>query len=1152
MKKYVVLNERGIFPAEKLAVFLGKIRSYSESDREALLSVISTLYSKAVEEGDSGCAQYFDDLTSKGFLSFSFDLKKLNELLKEDNPAARGMVSFLRQIKDENETNFNKSRDVLEYAVGVASEGNLEDFKECYKEGLQEPDFQNYYFFSDYVNPADGLFDRKIYDAAKEYNGKLQAKGREANPMFGDRSADIIKAAIDSSTGKISPLALDFADKYFIGIEDKSALGKLKSVRRSIKSRYSYSQTPMYKNTSGMLGRYVEILYAIKDSKMDFNPINAKYMAKILEMRTSSFIYNFEFFNNLKGSNGVVDESKFKLVYNVLEKTSDMSAAAEVAKSLKELGDGEAVNVLNAAEEVLGTERSAMRNFGGFVQYCWGDGEDKIENAVFIKEIVDLTDETINLIPQVFEVFQNEENKEFAYKLASSCDLHGYDINSLAILLAKYKDENGSPNPFIKDKIESFAKAGVPFCYFDELYTACVKNCENPEEGFLEDEFNKVTEIFGRDSSLCHGLDIKSLVSALDGDSSFLNLRFKEKVSLLNVFMGIKKDPETSIFEPEFTDKMIDMLDKSISNDSVFLPVSEEVKTDFLNSVLYSPKLNSEGYSEFETVLKESIPYLENLKEGLPLSYPRERFVKDLSNLCDSKEKIKILGEKTGIVPILKSGEENPEIEGYEGIILLDDLDRSDPFQNDLYNLMYKFMYNNAVRTGNAKLDTELNRVIKACPEFINIIGKAQHSTHNYSLDIHSLLVLAHSIENPEYLNLNSTDKVMLKIATLFHDIAKQQNAVDEGHQEPSSIYARSIVKKFFKNEDSKDRVYELIRNHHWLAEFQTSRDKEKVAKETAYKFRRPNDFEIAKIMARADLKAVSEEFYQNHIDALDEKNIKPISDMLDMLYATGCAAFTDYPDLEREFKGEIKIVNGREFKVINFNEIENGKNLFDYGFEYGKTKEDLNFLVHMVDEHRMSESLRTVDMLTSSVNGGVLSESIISPKYRRTYCNRKYGVLLSQINANLVNMNDSNQGSGDQKDFNDITRLTFDSFANSRRSNFRNGFLKELGLEADKVSDRDFGEFYKNHVVGKTSLSQFDEKRKYQIGKKTFSGKEIKEAIKKYQTSLIDVKEAGHNELVGYIPKIKAVVAKEKTISAVPSELLDFAYENNLPVVLV
>ena len=97
-----------------------------------------------------------------------------------------------------------------------------------------------------------------------------------------------------------------------------------------------------------------------------------------------------------------------------------------------------------------------------------------------------------------------------------------------------------------------------------------------------------------------------------------------------------------------------------------------------------------------------------------------------------------------------------------------------------------------------------------------------------------------------------------------------------------------------------------------------------------------------------------------------------------------------------------------------------------------------------------------------------------------------------------------------------------------------------------------DFGEFYKNNIIAKSSFNQFVSGKEYTLGTKTITGEDIKQAIIKFQDSLIDKKEQNHNEIVGYVPKLQAVVAKERSLSSIPDEILEFAKENNLPVVLI
>ena len=82
-------------------------------------------------------------------------------------------------------------------------------------------------------------------------------------------------------------------------------------------------------------------------------------------------------------------------------------------------------------------------------------------------------------------------------------------------------------------------------------------------------------------------------------------------------------------------------------------------------------------------------------------------------------------------------------------------------------------------------------------PEFINVIGKQQHDTHHYSVDVHILTVLQEAMNNPEYKNLSNSDKTCLKFACLLHDIAKQEGITDDLHPEASALFARDIMRKY-------------------------------------------------------------------------------------------------------------------------------------------------------------------------------------------------------------------------------------------------------------------------------------------------------------------------------------------------------------------
>ncbi len=725
-----------------------------------------------------------------------------------------------------------------------------------------------------------------------------------------------------------------------------------------------------------------------------------------------------------------------------------------------------------------------------------------------------------------------------------------------AVNIAVYcKDKNGSFKlyPEQKESLNKYLKKDGAMENYSRLLPALsmeyVKENSAGEPYFDKKGFSQMADIlldYREFNDIELILPIKNLINLLKGENFGLSsLSFKQTFkiyqSLSNIQENLKKD---TIYDNRFNfiDKALSDIEYKMNTSEFSLPVEESSIQDFATKIVASKK---DGFSEFEKAITDSIPLLKSFDDGVPLKYSRKEFLSDLSKICDSKDKIKTLSSKIGIQP-LTEGDGQGNITGYNGIIRLDDLNKDEPFEAEIYNLAHKFLYENKVNTGNKELDDNLNTIIKAFPEFINTIGKKQHSTHEYTLDIHTLLVLANSINNPDYKNLAPANKTVLKTAALFHDILKAENEADENHQILSAFYARGIVKKFMKNPEMLERLSEFIKNHHWLRDYDPS--KKYSIKSTAFKFRRAGDFDAAKIMAQADLMSVSDEFYNTYKDALKKDRITKIEESIEEFNSNGCAVFSDYIVAPDKLKGLTQKYKGVDYKVIDFHKISNNEDLSKYGFVPKRFKKDVRFLVHMVPGDKIRSSLDLVKRLSSSINEGCLSVSLIDTNHARTYCDRKYGVILSSINDNVVNINSTNQGSGGKKGSNEAIDFCF--YNTEKRENFKKNVLLNLGIE--KVSDKEYAAFYRDVLSQKTSLAGIMDDKEYFLSGKKFTGRDLKDAITKFQNSLIDETKKEHNELLCYIPKINAVVAKENSLSKVPDEILDFANENNLPIVLI
>ena len=297
----------------------------------------------------------------------------------------------------------------------------------------------------------------------------------------------------------------------------------------------------------------------------------------------------------------------------------------------------------------------------------------------------------------------------------------------------------------------------------------------------------------------------------------------------------------------------------------------------------------------FKGFFSNNNPKLDNLlkstdftiyqKQGLPLSYSRSQFLFDLDIILsklDIQSKSKLLSK----LQITEIRDKQAKLIGYDKIINLNFVPETKEEQKAL-ELAKKFILQNRVITNNEELNKALNSLIKGMPEFINIIGKQQHNTHSYSLDIHILTVLNEVLNNPEYDSLSNIEKLCTKLTIILHDISKPQGINDKTHPLTSALYAKDILERYNLPYEIKDRIFELIKNHHWLEEYNTNQKDEGYI---AAQFRRKNDIKIARIMAQADLKAVdkSHSFYNMFKSALDKPMQQPIDEKLNLINQTG------------------------------------------------------------------------------------------------------------------------------------------------------------------------------------------------------------------------------------------------------------------------
>ena len=243
----------------------------------------------------------------------------------------------------------------------------------------------------------------------------------------------------------------------------------------------------------------------------------------------------------------------------------------------------------------------------------------------------------------------------------------------------------------------------------------------------------------------------------------------------------------------------------------------------------------------------------------IELLYSRSDFVKDVKE----------------ILKHLSSTAQKEATEPFNFVIEYDFLNGC-PCPNDNGNAainecVKKFVLNNKISIkNNIELSACLESITGALPEFLSLIGKVQHLTHDYSVDVHTLKVLQGVMSDKRYQTLPASDRRVLQIAILLHDLTKKEGEIDKSHPECSAFAAAEILKRFDIAQNLKDRIVLIIRQHDWLERYNKGITS---ANEFAHILKDGNNFLMECIFAKYDLIAVQRSgfFYERFKDVLSQ-----------------------------------------------------------------------------------------------------------------------------------------------------------------------------------------------------------------------------------------------------------------------------------------
>lgn len=795
------------------------------------------------------------------------------------------------------------------------------------------------------------------------------------------------------------------------------------------------------------------------------------------------------------------------------------------------------------------------------VELAYGHGQRF--SAISIKNLVTLGKENSELLNKLIDTHTVNENNvvEYTYNSNAICkimELANENPEFIERILSIKTIINNVEVPKYKKDFE-----------FDFLNTAYLLNPRVTDELISIDELmpkdiKEIAEVFKPDlyfalkESISDG---KSFLNSLKKHVSFLK-NLNNNVTKMGHYikehiiwqLNLMSDTELTAYKkyyPDFDNK-INQINIALGKYKNYIRTPMEKQTLFITNIL------ANNNPKTEEILK-NFDFAKYQKDGLPLKYSRENFIKKINTLIKDLTTYEqnILLQHFGFI----EGDAD-----FDGLITNRDFENKEVSNNiksiakEIQKEIELFTLENEVITGNKDADNVLTGLVQGFPEFTYFIGKKQHNTHKYSVDIHTLKVLQNIMNNPKYSALSDTSKTILKMSVLMHDFGKKGGVRDPGHANLSSTYAEGILQKFSFPENMKNRIIEIIDNHHWFEAYNLGHTKpHNVAEHCRY----PEDIMIYSMFAKADFENVNDTFHLRCSNTKNEeefnqfmaKKISPIYEEYNKMRKKMNFVFdTKFMNNGEKFPRETVLIDNKlvELKVLDFHKLASGENLQKYGFAPNVTKENAHFLVHQTYSSFFNDAWNLTHNYSNKV---AWSTSLVKYNDNRTI--EQYGFIFNADQANISIGYDENLGLGvrrNHQNFFNILFLEENDAAQVRTFNYkdkrtflRDTFLRKLELKGIKLKPEEFAQL-SEEIVSKKHLTQI--KYNIKVGKKLINATDIVDALEYARNSLFNGR--SHNEVECILPTIKGLFAKDISIQDCPKYFLEFAAKHDLPIVIM
>ncbi|MBO5738453.1 hypothetical protein J6R97_03850 [bacterium] len=539
-----------------------------------------------------------------------------------------------------------------------------------------------------------------------------------------------------------------------------------------------------------------------------------------------------------------------------------------------------------------------------------------------------------------------------------------------------------------------------------------------------------------------------------------------------------------------------------------------------------NPKVSKaflENFDNLTKTFKKTSLSIDNLAQagGIKLQYSREAFKADVLKEIEHlslDEQNKILS-KFGLC-----NESNGRMSGLPIRLYSSDLNSIEKTINE-HIIKFLALENDIILPkGFEDLLPFLKELCKAIPEFKFTIGAKQHKTQDHDLAGHMLKAFQENLKNPLYEQLGESDRKILGIATLLHDINKIERIVTPEHALPSSQTVNAIVERMhYLSPMEKDRIINLVKNHHW---FEKIKDDPKVIEEMIIAFRSGNDFKLAKIFAESDLKAVNTRFFENFGHKINSTAIQTVEDGILSLQSKGRMMFTATVNTQKA------IENGAVIRTVGEGS-QATKNLVINAEQMGLDKTYFGY------HASTDEGLITAISSGGFDKGLVLSISIGKSDECKVFNDKKYFLIFDKLNMNtLGKVEQRNANTKYGKDLDKILGYMKDD--KTFVSKFRENYPHE-------ISDSDYALVFREAQC--LELSQISSDKNIQkILDSEAKAKDFQIALEKTNTHFVS-SATEHSETVAFdlYPGAIGVKGKAEELSF---ELRKFLEERNIAII--